>query len=71
MMVSWWVICGFIFCLGVAVSTFFSDRGVLWPTINALDMVYNIGLPIHDMDKLDALRKSSMTILEVYWMVAC
>ncbi len=45
------------FAWGVAVSNFFSDRGVLWPTINVLDMAYNIGLPIHDTDKLDALSK--------------
>jgi hypothetical protein len=45
------------FAWGVAVSTFFSDRGVLWPTISALDMAYDIGLPIHDTDKLDALSR--------------
>ena len=26
---------GFVFCMGIAGSTFFSDRGVLWPTIGA------------------------------------
>jgi hypothetical protein len=42
---------------GGAVSTFVSDRGVLWPTISALDTAYDIGLPIHDTDKLDALSR--------------
>ena len=40
------------FAWGVAVSTFFSDRGVLWPTIEALDDVLKLGFPLNDMQAL-------------------
>jgi hypothetical protein len=39
------------FAWGIGYSTFYSDRGVLWPTIEAIDEVFHIGLPINDNDK--------------------
>ena len=40
---------------GIGHSTFFSDRGVLWPTIEALNELFVIGVPIHDDDALQEL----------------
>ncbi|CAM9862043.1 unnamed protein product, partial [Ectocarpus fasciculatus] len=31
------------FAWGLAHSTFYSDRGVLWPTIEAIDAIFDIG----------------------------
>jgi hypothetical protein len=45
------------FAWGVPVPTFYSNRGVLWPTIKALDLAYDIGLPIAVTDKLEELNK--------------
>jgi hypothetical protein len=39
------------FAWGIGKSTFYSERGVLWPTIEAIDMAYEIGLPLHDVDQ--------------------
>jgi hypothetical protein len=39
----------------VGTSTFYSDIGILWPTIEAIDLAYDIGLPIDDTDKLDEM----------------
>lgn len=36
------------FAWGLGKSTFFSERGVLWPTIIALDKMLKIGFPIDD-----------------------
>jgi hypothetical protein len=36
------------FAWGVGKSTFFSERGVLSPTIEALDAVHKLGFPIND-----------------------
>ena len=36
------------FAFGVATSTFYSERGVLWPTVGALDKILTIGYPIDD-----------------------
>jgi hypothetical protein len=36
--------------------TFYNeDKGPLWPTIEALDLVFNMGLPLHDTSQLDEL----------------
>jgi hypothetical protein len=46
------------FAWGIAKSTFFStdpDRGVLWPTIDAIDISFTIGLPVHDIPALEKL----------------
>jgi hypothetical protein len=36
------------FAWGVSHSVFFSERGVLWPTIEALDSVLPLGFPVND-----------------------
>jgi len=43
------------FAWGISKSTFYSERGVLWPTIKAIDMAYEMGLPLHDIDQLEEL----------------
>jgi hypothetical protein len=43
------------FAWGVGVSTFYSDRGIIWPTIEAIDFAYEMGLPLHDNQKLEEL----------------
>lgn len=43
------------FAWGIAHSTFFSDRGILWPTIEAIDDSFNIGFPVNDPDRLEQL----------------
>jgi hypothetical protein len=46
------------FAWGVAKSTFFStdeDKGILWPTIEAIDEAFTIGLPVHDIPALQKL----------------
>lgn len=42
------------FAWGISKASFYSDRGVLWPTIEALDKCedYNIGFPIDNQVKL-------------------
>lgn len=40
------------FAWGLAHSTFYSDRGVLWPTIEAIDAIFDIGVPIDNPDAL-------------------
>ena len=39
------------FAWGVAHSTFFSDRRVLWPTIEAIDDAFELGFPVNDLDR--------------------
>ncbi len=39
------------FTWGVAHSTFFSDRRVLWPTIEAIDDAFELGFPVNDLDR--------------------
>ncbi len=43
------------FAWGIGYSTFYSNRGVLWPTIEAIDEAFLIGLPIDDVEKLEKL----------------
>lgn len=45
------------FAWGIGYSTFYSDRGVIWPTIEALDSVFTIGLPIDDPNRLEELSR--------------
>jgi hypothetical protein len=40
------------FAWGVAKSTFYSERGVVWPTIEALDQLLKLGLPITNIEAL-------------------
>ncbi len=40
---------------GIGYSTFYSERGVLWPMIEAIDEAFYIGLPLDDNDKLQEL----------------
>ena len=45
------------FAWGVAHSTFFSERGVLWPVIEAIDDAFALGFPVNDLDRLAELSK--------------
>jgi hypothetical protein len=36
------------FAFGVAASTFYNQRGILWPIIDALDKTLTMGYPIDD-----------------------
>jgi hypothetical protein len=45
------------FAWGVAHSTFFSERGVLWPVIEALDDAFALGFPVNDLNRLAELSK--------------
>lgn len=42
---------------GIASSTFYSDRGALWPTIDALDDIFELGFPINDINALTELER--------------
>ena len=48
---------GLCFAWGIAMSTFYHPDGVLWPTLEAIDKAYSMGLPIGDSSKLDELSK--------------
>jgi len=43
------------FAWGIGLSTFFSENGVLWPTLQAIDEVLKMGLPFDDEEKLEEL----------------
>lgn len=43
------------FAWGVSRTSFYSDRGVLWPTIEALDRYFHIGLDVDDAQQLSEL----------------
>jgi hypothetical protein len=43
------------FTWGVTHSTFYSERGIIWPTIEVVDLACNMGLPLHDADNLEEL----------------
>jgi hypothetical protein len=45
------------FAWGIASSTFYSSRGALWPTIQAIDRLFDIGFPISDINALSDLEK--------------
>lgn len=45
-----WDLC---FAFGISRTSFYSRRGVLWPTIRALDAVLSLGFPIGNVDELD------------------
>lgn len=46
------------FAWGVAKSTFFAtdpEKGIIWPTMEAIDQVFTIGLPMHNCEELDKI----------------
>lgn len=43
------------FAWGISKSAFYSDRGVLWPTIDALDNAFELGLDLNDNELLHNL----------------
>ena len=43
------------FAWGISISSFFSDRGVLWPTIEALDEILKLGFPLHNIPALEEI----------------
>jgi hypothetical protein len=46
------------FGLGIPKIVFYSERGVLWPTIEAIDLVIPIGLPLNKIDELDRISRA-------------
>ena len=45
------------FAWGIGYSTFFCQRGVLWPTIDAIDELFKLGFPINDEHALAELAR--------------
>lgn len=45
-----WDLC---FAFGISRSSFYSRRGVLWPTIKAIDSVLTLGFPLNDVIELE------------------
>lgn len=46
------------FCWGISIGTFYNkDRGPIWPTREAINLAFDIGLPLHDTRQLDELAK--------------
>jgi hypothetical protein len=45
------------FAWGLAHSTFFSERGALWPTVEAIDNAFEMDFPVNDLDRLEELSK--------------
>jgi hypothetical protein len=43
------------FAWGISSSSFFSRRGVLWPTISAIDKALPMGCPVNDNERLQQL----------------
>jgi hypothetical protein len=43
------------FAFGVGVASFFINREILWPTMAAIDFVLQIGVPVHDLSKLEEI----------------
>ena len=60
------------FAWGIGYYTFYSERGVLWPAIEAIDEVFHIGLPIDDVEKLEKLSQgfhaqSNAYLMDLLW----
>jgi hypothetical protein len=49
---SHWDLC---FAWGLSSSSFYSPRGVLWPTIKAINKAFKMGFPANDEDRLEQL----------------
>ena len=47
---SHWDLC---FAWGLSSSSFYSHRGVLWPTIKAINKAFKMGFPGNDEDRLE------------------
>jgi hypothetical protein len=45
------------FAFGVATSTFYHPRGVLWPIMEAIDAAFSIGFPFNDANALETLSR--------------
>ena len=43
------------FAWGISSSSFYSRRGVLWPTISAIDKAFSMGFPVNDIGRLEQL----------------
>jgi hypothetical protein len=43
------------FACVISSSSFFSRRGVLWPTINAIDKALVLGFPVNDSERLEQI----------------
>jgi len=52
-MLHWLVGASYIdlcFAWGLAHSTLFRQRGILWPTVEAIDNAFEMGFPVNDLD---------------------
>ncbi|KAJ1439136.1 hypothetical protein B484DRAFT_391976 [Ochromonadaceae sp. CCMP2298] len=47
---SW---CDIVFAYGISATTFYSERGALWPTIEAIDAKLSLGFPLDDADEIE------------------
>ncbi|KAJ1443009.1 hypothetical protein B484DRAFT_462450 [Ochromonadaceae sp. CCMP2298] len=45
--------CDIVFTYGISCSVFYSDRGVLWTTIEAIDAKLGLGFPLDDADEIE------------------
>jgi hypothetical protein len=45
------------FAFGVSAENFFNDKGILWPTLEAIDSVLSISFPLNDEAQLDEIGK--------------
>lgn len=45
------------FEFGIGHGTFYQDDGILWGTIVLIDDAFEIGMPVHDADKLDEIQR--------------
>eukprot|EP01032_Pedospumella_encystans_P019230 gene19230-21868_t len=43
------------FAWGVSKSTFFAENGVIWPTMEAINECFEIGLPVNDDAELQSM----------------
>lgn len=40
------------FCWGVSIGLFHADEGILWGTMDAINQIFEIGLPLNDLSEL-------------------
>lgn len=51
------------FTWGIATGSFYADNGVVWGTMELIDQVFEIGLPLNDRNELDRIAAGYSCIL--------